>query len=317
MCCHIFYQLSIKSSKLKTLVNIGLLLIIVWRKIMILKENELLSKYTTFKMGGIAQRMYFPESVEELQTVVMENNNIINYIIGGGSNLLINDERVFSEVLCLRNFNLKFDNLQNGKYYIGASVRLQKVIKTVNEDGYGGIEYLYSVPGLIGGAVYMNAGRGKKYNNYISDYIQSVDLLIDGKVRTIPKKDCGFGYRTSVFQSRVGCVILGALFEFPFMSKTETTIKVQERIDLCKRVQDMSGPNFGTVFCESNKYIMTVVRKIHLGYKNGCTFSSKTKNWMIKGTNGTFEQAVTLLNTVKRWHKFFGLRCRAEVRLWT
>lgn len=283
---------------------------------MILKENELLSKYTTFKMGGIAQRMYFPESVEELQTVVMENNNIINYIIGGGSNLLINDKKEFAEVLCLRNFNLRFDNLQDGKYYIGASVRLQKVIKTINEDGYGGIEYLYSVPGLIGGAVYMNAGRGRKYNNCISDYIQSVDILINGEVKTILKKDCGFEYRTSVFQSMPGCVILGALFEFPLASRAETAMKVQERIDLCKRVQDMSGPNFGTVFCESNKYIMAVVRKIHFGYKNGCAFSSKTKNWMIHGTNGTFKQAVTLLNTVKKWHKILGLRCKAEVRLW-
>lgn len=281
-----------------------------------IKENEALSKYTTFRMGGIAKKMYFPESIEELLSLIKDNDKLINYAIGGGSNLLINDKKEFDEVLCLRNFNLRFDNLENGKYYIGASVRLQKVIKSINDDGYGGIEYLYSVPGLIGGAVYMNAGRGRKHNKCISDYIQSVDVIVNGEVKTIPKKDCGFDYRTSIFQSMQGCIILGAYFEFPAIPKEETAAKLQERIDHCKTVQDMSAPNFGTVFCESNKYIMAVVRKVHLGYKNGCTFSPKTRNWMLHGKEGTFEQAVSLLNKVKRYHKIVGKKYKCEVRIW-
>lgn len=281
-----------------------------------IKENEALSKYTTFRMGGITKKMYFPESVEELSALIKNNKAIINYVIGGGSNLLINDKKEFDEVLCLRNFNLRFDNLQNGRYYIGASIRLQKVIKTINDDGYGGIEYLYSVPGLIGGAIYMNAGRGKKHNKCISDYIQSVDVLINGEVKTIPKNECEFAYRTSKFQSMKGCIILGAHFEFLVAPQEETSARVKERIDYCKNVQDMSGPNFGTVFCESNKYIMAIVRKINLGYKNGCRFSSKTRNWMIHGEDGTFNQAISLLNKVKKMHKLVGKRCRAEVRIW-
>lgn len=281
-----------------------------------IKENEPLSKYTTFKMGGIAKKMYFPENVSELVSLAAEDNNILNYAIGGGSNLLINDKRIFDKVLCLRYFNKELKSLGNGRYYVGASVRLQKVIKKINEDGYGGIEYLFSVPGLVGGAVYMNAGRGRKHNKCISDYIQSVDVLIDGNIKTVQKKDCGFAYRSSAFQSMASCIITGALFEFPDMPAEETAAKIQERIDLCRHVQDMSAPNYGTVFSDSNRYIMAFVQRIHLGYKNGCSFSAKTKNWMLHGKEGTFEQAANLLNKVKIWHKIFHLKCKTEVRIW-
>lgn len=281
-----------------------------------IKENEPLSKYTTFKMGGIAKKMYFPETEEELLTLVKENEGVLQHIIGGGSNLLINDEKVFGEVLCLKSFNTRFDNYQNGEYYIGASVRLQKVINTIHEDGYGGIEYLYSVPGLIGGAIYMNAGRGKKYNECISDYIQSVDVLIDGKRETLPKGDCGFSHRTSKLQTIPGCVVIGAYFQFPVMSKEESAKRIQERIELCKKVQDMSAPNFGTVFCEANKYIMALVKVLHFGYVDGCIFSGQTANWMLHNKRGTFVQALRLINRVKKWHKIFRQNCKVEVKMW-
>ena len=163
-------------------------------------ENESLKKYTTFRMGGNAEKMYFPESVEELSALIKRNKNILKYIIGGGSNLIINDKKDFEEVLCLREFNKSIENKGNGHFYIGASVRLQKAIKTVNAAGYGGMEFLFSVPGLIGGALYMNAGTGRKTDKYISDYVVSVDVLKDGKICTFLKEECAYDFRKSVFQ---------------------------------------------------------------------------------------------------------------------
>lgn len=281
-----------------------------------IKENQPLSQYTTFRMGGNAKIMYFPESVDELKFLIAEKKGILAYVIGGGSNLLINDKRDFNEVLCLREFNTKIENRGNGIYYLGASVRIQKVIKIINKEGFGGIEYLFSVPGLIGGAIYMNAGRGKKHNKCISDYILSVEVYKDGTVTTVNKEECSFDYRTSVFQSMKDCIIIGGLFKFPEMPMEESAAHIQERTEFCKNNQDMSAPNFGTVFSESNKYIMSVVRAIHIGYKNGCAYSTKTKNWMLHGQEGTFEQAMALLNKVNILHKIFGQKCNTEVKIW-
>lgn len=283
---------------------------------MIIKVDEPLSQYTTFRMGGKAKNFIIPESTEELKEIVCNDPQITDYLIGGGSNLLINDAKEFEQVLCLRNFNSEIRNEGPGEYYVGASVRLQKLIRTINNDGFGGIEYLFSVPALVGGAVYMNAGRGKAHHKCISDYIVSVDVLKNGTVLTYSKENCHFEYRKSRFHEEKNTIIVGALFRFEAMDRERSGAMVQERIDLCKRVQDMSAPNFGTVFCESNKYIMAMVKAFHWGYKNGCSFSSKTKNWMLHGNKGTFIQAVALINRVKNLHTVFGQRCKAEVRIW-
>lgn len=279
-------------------------------------ENEPLKKYTTFRMGGNAKKMYFPESVEELTGIISQNKDILKYVIGGGSNLIINDAREFDEVLCLREFNNKIEDRGNGSFYIGASVRLQKAIKSVNAAGYGGMEFLFSVPGLVGGALYMNAGTGRKTNKYISDFVVSVDVLRDGKRETVSKEDCKYSFRSSVFQSEKNCIILGAEFRFPEMTAEEAQKGIDDRITLCKKTQDMSYPNFGTVFCVSNTKIMSYVRKFHIGYKDGCTFSPKRMNWMLNREKGNFQQAVKLINKVKKYHKLLHKECKCEVRIW-
>ena len=66
-----------------------------------IEENVVLSKYTTFRMGGLAKKLYFPESETELLEIV-QNTKLPRYIIGGGSNLFINDQREFEKVISLR-----------------------------------------------------------------------------------------------------------------------------------------------------------------------------------------------------------------------
>lgn len=239
---------------------------------MIIKTNEPLNKYTTFRMGGLAEKMYFPESVDDICSLRNDHPEAFSYIIGGGSNLLINDSHSFAHVLCLREFNKVTNHKGDGVFYFGAAVRLQTAIKEINSAAYGGIEYLFSVPGLIGGAICMNAGRGKSHNKCISDYIESVDVYVDGEIKKYNRDQCQFSYRSSIFQAMPGCIIIGATFKFPQMSEEESSKLIAERKELCKQVQDMSFPNFGTVFCESNKYIMEIVKRIQIGKKGGCHF---------------------------------------------
>lgn len=124
-------------------------------------------------MGGIAKEYLSPESLEELIEAVRLGES---KKIGGGSNVLI-AEHSFERVIDLGKFDTSIKNI-GGRYRVGASVRLFKLINAINKDGYGGIEYLYSVPGLVGGAVVMNAGRGRRYGQCISDYIEEVTFLV-------------------------------------------------------------------------------------------------------------------------------------------
>lgn len=275
-------------------------------------ENQAdLKKYTTFRMGGIAEKMYIPESEDELVELISKKHP--KYFIGGGSNLIIN-QRSFDCVVNLREFNNTIERVADGEYVVGASVRLQKLINAVNADGYGGIEYLYSVPGLVGGATVMNAGRGKVYNQCISDYIIEVKVLHKDEVMWMKKADCAFSYRSSVFSSG-DYTVLAVRLKFPAVCVEESQKRRQERLDLCKQKQDNSSPNFGTVFCESNKIIMQIFKYLPIGRKKGVGYSKKTANWLLN-KDGTFEDTIKLLERVKKLHKITGKKCRTEVVIW-
>lgn len=275
-------------------------------------EDVSLSNYTTFRLGGTAKKMFVPENEEELVSLSTEYSP--RYYIGGGSNLLIDDGE-YDVVVSLRAFNTKLQDDGDGCFTVGASVRLQELIKTVNSKGYGGIEYLFSVPGLVGGAVAMNAGRGRSYHQCISDYIQEVKVLRNQEVIWIKKDECGFRYRDSVFKNS-NDLVLEIKMKFDSIPVEEAEKARKERIALCKRVQDNSKPNFGSVFSESNNSIMNLMRKLVFGKKGGVMYSPKTKNWLLND-NGSFDEALGLIKRAELFHKIAHKPCKREIVVWS
>ena len=277
----------------------------------VLQDVEL-KDYTTFKMGGKCRSLYIPESQDELINLASQQKRPL-LLIGGGSNLLINDTKVFDDVVLLREFNDTIQHLGNGEFVVGASVRLQKLIRTINGEGYGGIEYLYSVPALLGGAVYMNAGTGKATNKCISDFLVNVDVLHNGEVKTLLKEECDFSYRHSIFKNGE-YLILSARFCFPYGKREDFEALIRERLEHCKVHQDASKPNFGTVFSNADNRIMRLMAKLDKK-SSGVHFSQKTRNWLVN-ERGTFKQALSRLRRVRLLHKLIAKPCSLEVIIW-
>ena len=271
-----------------------------------IKYDESLAVYTSFKMGGIAKELLIPESVEDLMSI---SNLSVEFWIGGGSNMLIT-QRNFDRVLYLGEVDNSICALGDGQYKVGASVRLQRLITRINEDRRGGIEYLISVPGLVGGAIVMNAGRGKEYNASISDYIVSVDALVDGSIKTFVREKCDFSYRCSIFQ-KMGAIVLSAIFRFPDMDIEVSRKNKEDRLNLCRKSQDNSYPNFGSVFKLCNPRVMTLVRIGGIRYK-GIAFSKKTGNWLLN-KGGSYNDAIRLIRFVELIHKVLKSECEREV----
>jgi UDP-N-acetylmuramate dehydrogenase len=277
--------------------------------------NEDLRKYTTIKIGGVAKSLFIPESVDELVVLIKKIDRKDYYILGGGSNILINDSKIYNNIILVTKMDNTIISKGNGKFYVGASVRLKKLINTTNQKGFGGIEYLYSVPGLVGGAIVMNAGRGIKSGKSISDYIEDVKIYDRGFIKVLNNEDCGFKYRNSVFQDNKS-IILGATFVFDKIEIVKSTKAKEDRIMLCKKKQDNSGYNFGSVFKEYNKWIMWLFKLFHPGYKNGVFFSPKSINWIVNKGEGSYLQTITLINKVIRLHKLLKKRAIPEIMIW-
>ena len=127
-----------------------------------IQKNVKLATKTTLHIGGYTKTLYLPENEEELihtAAELYEKEGKV-YLLSGGSNLLINDQREFESVISMKEACTELTDLGNGRFYIGASNRIQKVISFVNERGYGGFEELIGLPAMFGGIVCMNAGIG-------------------------------------------------------------------------------------------------------------------------------------------------------------
>lgn len=290
---------------------------------MIIQENVHLATKTTMKIGGYAEQFYIPENEEELTTIAQEiyDQDQKVYILSGGSNLLIND-RQFSRVVYMHEACPEMTDLGEGRFYIGASNRIQKVISFVNDAGYGGFEELVGLPAFFGGIIYMNAGIGGGKNPLftIGDFVESVRIwdFQEKKLVELAKKECGFGHRISEFQHRP-CVILGATLLCPQRDIEDAKQRKEARLRFCKEKFEYGKGCFGTCFEKVNYRILKLVvaydRVRKLG-KGRVTFGKTNKNWLVNQGDGTYRDAIKIINTCKRAHRLFGKEARCEVVLW-
>lgn len=274
-------------------------------------KNEKLDKYTTIKIGGYAKKMYFPDNISDLKKILKSEKQY--KIISGGSNLLINDTVTFPCVISMINCCDEINKLGDNEVYVGASVRIQYLIKQLGEWGLGGFEYLFSLPALFGGIIVMNAGRGSD-GSCISDYIQSIRVLKDGEEIEMSKEMCDFGYRTSIFKNG-DYIILGATLKCDFISQTESKKRIHERIKHCRDTQDAAFPCFGSVFSKSSYRLMNFLKK-HSPRNKKIRYSSKTVNWIINENKGSYSECIKLINRAKILHKLFFRKCNVEVIIW-
>jgi len=171
-------------------------------------KEEPLWKRTTFKIGGPAQTLAQPESVEELCSLMRSGE--IRLILGGGSNLLVSDEGVKGMVLALGSGfgQMEIDTAGEGvvRVKVGAAMGLTRLAGMAQKRSLSGLEFGFGIPGLLGGALRMNAGAR---DGETKDITESIDIVTrEGRLETIMASDAGFGYRTSLFPA--GCVITGA-----------------------------------------------------------------------------------------------------------
>ncbi len=258
--------------------------------------------------------MSIPESESELILEIKYclQNNIPYKMLGNGSNLLISDDGVDGFVInnkkaCVDLF------VHNDLLYCGSSVMMQQLINYCINNEFYAMEYLYSVPATVGGAVVQNAGRGKQYNKQISDYIVKVKVFDGEKIREIPKRKCRFGFRDSVFKENRDLVVLGVCFALPMQSEEIGVNAKKERMKLVRKYQDSGCANFGTVFSTANHHIMKLLRGVKIG---NAGYSKKTPNWICNYGDAKAKDIVKLIKVSKLLHKFLFRSVKAEVETW-
>lgn len=144
-----------------------------------LKEHEVMRDYTSMKVGGVADFFFEANSTSDLIKAVnaATSGKIPYFILGGGSNVIFSDYGFPGLVVKNATHNIAF-MMEKSQAIVDSGASLQKIILEMVSQNLSGLEFLFGVPGTIGGAIYGNAGA---YGQSIGDYVKAATLLIPGE----------------------------------------------------------------------------------------------------------------------------------------
>lgn len=258
--------------------------------------NKPLSEMTTFKTGGPADLVAYPDSSIAVKSIIsfLKSENIPYYVLGRGSNVLALDEGYRGVIIStelLNGINLTDDN--KIEVYCGAS--LTKLCKFALDNSLSGLEFAYGIPGSVGGAVYMNAGA---YGGEIKDVIENCTYLTsDGDIITKSSSDLDLGYRHSFFTDS-DFFILSASFTLKKADKNEIKAKMDELIGKRKDKQPLEFPSAGSTFKRPTGYYAGALIE-ECGLKGfsvgGAAVSEKHAGFVINRGNATSADVLSVI----------------------
>ena len=264
--------------------------------------NYDLKKTNWFNIGGKAKVYFKPESLNELISFLKEFGKTEKFfILGAGSNILINDGIFNGVVIKLgKNFS-NISLLPNQTIVAGSAVSDKKLSEFALENDISGLEFLSCIPGTIGGGLRMNSGCFKKEFKDILVSVQAIDRM--GKVLTIPSSKIKFSYRGNDLDKNL--IFLSASFKGEFKEK----IKIQEYMKIIKNKKDdtqptkikTGGSTFKNPIKQTNQKVWELIKKsVPLDTKFGdAEISKKHCNFFVNNNNATSEDMKKLIEFVK------------------
>jgi UDP-N-acetylmuramate dehydrogenase len=165
-------------------------------------DDNQLAHYVTMRIGGPANKLAIVESEQDVEEAASYagNHNLPIITIGWGSNIIFSDDGFNGVVLINKISGLDINN-QNGTITAGAGVITDDIVKQTVANNFVGMEALSGIPGTIGAAPVNNIGA---FGQEIKDTLVKIRAYdtTNKKFVEVPKSECHFGYRDSVFKSK-------------------------------------------------------------------------------------------------------------------
>jgi UDP-N-acetylmuramate dehydrogenase len=264
--------------------------------------NELLSKHTTFKIGGPADVFLSIGNLYSLGKIISEisKKEIPYLIMGNGSNLLIPDDGYRGVAIKLTGEFNKIYVCGNCKLYCGASAKLSQSCVEAQKAGLTGLEFAYGIPGTCGGAIYMNAGA---YGGEISDVVISVSHVDkNGKLINLSKKELNFSYRKSIYGISKPGIITSMTLALSKGNREKIKEYMNELMKRRKFKQPLEMPSAGSVFKRPpGNYAGTLIEKCGLKGKKmgGAMVSDKHCGFIVNAGGATYYDVLSLIDHIK------------------
>ena len=264
-------------------------------------NNPLMKDYTTYKVGGRALAIVYPNSIKNLIKLLkyLKENKIKHKILGNGSNLIFSDSMYEGVLIKLDEFN-KLE-ISDTIVTVGAGYNLIKLSMKVARLGLAGLEFASGIPGTVGGAIFMNAGAYKSDMSYIIR--EGKDLTPTFDIITIYNKQKDFHYRTSFLQKHPDYICLEAKMILKQGDAKEIMDIIADRKQRRLLTQPLEYPSAGSVFRNpENDFAGRLIEE--LGYKGknigGAYVSEKHANFIVNKNNATATDVRNLIKEIKK-----------------
>lgn len=309
----------------------------------LIKEGISLTNWTTFRIGGPAKHWTIVKNIKEFKKIIewINRNGIDYFILGGGSNVLINDQG-FNGIV-IKNEIDTVEILKKGskttQILAGSGTNLSKLIKFSLRNNLSGLEYLVGIPGTVGGAVFGNAeAYGRCFGNVVKE-VKAINIR-QGTTKNFSLKELNFSYRNSFFKKNSGWFIGEVKIEL-FNDNSEQSRKIAERILTERKQKIPDGFSAGCIFKnyqlkERDPLLKkfpemaekTKKGKISTGYLiekaglkgkkiNQAIISPQHANFIINLGGAKFEDIRQLINLIKQEvYDKFGIEIEEEIKIY-
>lgn len=225
------------------------------------------SRITWFGSGGLIKELITIHSIEELRYFMQEYANKHFEILGLGSNTLISDQglnclvrlklkNIFYDQTSIQNIlniskHIHFSNIN--LIYAQAGLLTTQFIRYCIQHEIGGLEFMQTIPGTIGGLIRMNAGA---YGKEIKDVISVIEIMNpNGEIYYLTAEEMNFTYRKSVLPHNH--IITGGLFGFTNQSSKDIETSLSEMQTKRMNTQPLKNKSLGSVFKNPKNVILT------------------------------------------------------------
>ena len=278
-----------------------------------------LKKSNWFNIGGKTKVYFKPESLSDLVLFLKKfgaKQKI--YILGAGSNTLVNDNIFDGIVVKLgKNFS-NISLLPNNIIVAGSACTDKKLSDFALENGVGGLEFLACIPGTIGGGIRMNAGCFDKEFKDILISIQAIDR--QGRVVTIPADKVLFEYRNNDLSQDL--IFLSASFKGEQKDKTNIEKEVVELKNKKEAAQPTkiktSGSTFKNPINQTKRKVWELIKEsVPLNTSFGDAYiSHKHCNFFVNKNNASFNDMNKLIEFVeKKVEEKTGIKLEKEIKI--
>ncbi len=261
-----------------------------------------IKKFNWFNIGGKTKIFFKPNSLKELVDFLkLYSNRGKVFILGAGSNVLFKDEIYQGVIIKLgKNFS-NISILNENMIVAGAAATQKKLSEFAKDNNIGGLEFMYCIPGSIGGGIRMNSGC---FDKEFKDVLISIQVVnYDGLVKTIPAKKIIFKYRNIDLSKDI--IFLSATFK----GFKKDKFQVEEYMSELKKKKEISQPSklktSGSTFKnpkdQTDKKVWKLIKN---SFPNGMNcgdaqISEKHSNFFINRGNANYEEMSSLINCVK------------------